>query len=821
MAALARPLWSATRSVRSSSLVKLCGVIWFAAWAVPSTGADFTWKEPVSGTFSDAARWAPSGGPPGLGSTAIFSVNGSYTVSGPGNPSILQIQNGDVTFDDSISATGPSSGATAFIGLAGSATARLTKTASLTSTLPVAMGVAGQGKLILDGSASAQGITGVAAAFNLGFSGVGEIEINDGGSLVSNGKLLIGSSGIGTVTVHHGGHIQAISQAPDSAIDLAGGANSHGTLNVEGNGEIPEDASVVTNSQINVGFGGVGKLLVTNGGFVQSPGNGASAPGLLLGYVAGGSGELRLDASKFTAGTQTVIGGGGTGFVKLLDGSRLESVTPGSNIFSSILGNEAGSSGAVTISNDSTWFNERGVVIGNAGGGSLEASDGAKFLRPADSQYSIVLAKEQASIGYVTISGKDTVFAIGAKADLVVGAEGAGSFNSDGASLETRSLFVGAATLFAPPDLNRSLFVMSGESSESKAVLNVHETISVGNQGRGTMTLFSDVTANANAMVLGNSSSGDGVFISSGTGTTLTIADDLRVGQEGKGQFNVTNHSTVTVTHEAIFGAFGNATLDVNTNGKLTSGNAFLGFFNASTSGVATIASNGEWTVNGDIQVGGKGVGILDVQPGGKFSATNVHANKGGIVYGGGDLTGETIYNGGTFAPGASPFAPPAPSTLLSSLEVHKSVGSPSAPARQAAVLSVFGDYIQLREGTLTIHIHGANPGTEFDVLSVLGSATLAGTVEIDFKDFIPSVGQEFEFLTSHSLSGQFEVVNVSNLEPGLFAELVYDQSRIKVLVTNVPETSTLALAALGAFVVLAGHRKVKRQGQADLMTFG
>jgi len=71
--------------------------------------------------------------------------------------------------------------------------------------------------------------------------------------------------------------------------------------------------------------------------------------------------------------------------------------------------------------------------------------------------------------------------------------------------------------------------------------------------------------------------------------------------------------------------------------------------------------------------------------------------------------------------------------------------------AYDPGTLTIEGDYEQDANGILEIEVGGTNPG-EYDVLNVLGEATIAGQVAIQFVDgYVPEVGDTWDFLISDS----------------------------------------------------------------------
>ncbi|MFH1747890.1 MAG: S-layer family protein [Planctomycetota bacterium] len=131
---------------------------------------------------------------------------------------------------------------------------------------------------------------------------------------------------------------------------------------------------------------------------------------------------------------------------------------------------------------------------------------------------------------------------------------------------------------------------------------------------------------------------------------------------------------------------------------------------------------------------------------------------NGGLLTGDGTITGNALYNGGTMAPGIS-----------------------------AGVIDVVGAYTQTAAGTLESEIAGLSQGSEYDLLAVSGTASLAGNLEVIISaGFEPMPGDSFQILTAGSVAGQFDTVNATNLSPYLNMEVVYTANAVTLNMVGV-----------------------------------
>lgn len=82
------------------------------------------------------------------------------------------------------------------------------------------------------------------------------------------------------------------------------------------------------------------------------------------------------------------------------------------------------------------------------------------------------------------------------------------------------------------------------------------------------------------------------------------------------------------------------------------------------------------------------------------------------------------------------------------------------APGASAGRMTIEAQYIQEPDGVLEIEIAGRTPETEYDVLEIIGDATLAGTLDVRLIDgFQPAKGDRFTILTCTSRTGEFDTL--------------------------------------------------------------
>lgn len=111
--------------------------------------------------------------------------------------------------------------------------------------------------------------------------------------------------------------------------------------------------------------------------------------------------------------------------------------------------------------------------------------------------------------------------------------------------------------------------------------------------------------------------------------------------------------------------------------------------------------------------------------------------------------------------------------------------GGTAAPGLSTGELIIGGDYAQTTNGTLEIEISGIAPGG-FDVLTVVGTATLEGDIEVVLiNGFVPIVGSTFEVLTASAVIGTFDNVTPTGLPAGLGIEAIYTTDSVTLEITG------------------------------------
>jgi hypothetical protein len=136
-------------------------------------------------------------------------------------------------------------------------------------------------------------------------------------------------------------------------------------------------------------------------------------------------------------------------------------------------------------------------------------------------------------------------------------------------------------------------------------------------------------------------------------------------------------------------------------------------------------------------------------------------------------------------------------------------------PEGSGRLLSIDGDYSQTN-GTLDINLAGPNPGIDYDVLSITGTATLGGTLDVALVNgFGYAPGQTFDILSAGSIAGGFTSINLpgggGSFNPdGSFINGLYNltYTSTQVIVTAIPEPTSVGATLLGCGLLARRRRR-------------
>jgi hypothetical protein len=350
-------------------------------------------------------------------------------------------------------------------------------------------------------------------------------------------------------------------------------------------------------------------------------------------------------------------------------------------------------------------------------------------------------------------TGSDSIHRLTVQSSLII----SGGTLSVGATSTVASLTLSGGTL-----TGAGAVTVSGSFSWSGGVQS----------GSGSTTISSGATFSLDSSSSALTLSGRTVN-NAGTATwTGSGALQLNGGANwnNSGLFNAQNNASITTSSSVIFSnsgtfrksvgtgttTFGSGVTFTNTGQvDLQTGTLSLGAGSSSgtmsLSSGTTLSFTGGFTLTSASTISGSGSVVFSSGTntlGGSITASSVTIQSGATVSGSATIT-SSVTNSGTIY-----------------------VGGPGATGR----LTINGNFTQTSQGILNMEIAGLTAATQFDQLAISGTATLAGTLNVQLLNgFIPASGNSFAVLTFGSHSGSFETVTGLQ-ENGINFTPQYDQ---------------------------------------------
>lgn len=128
------------------------------------------------------------------------------------------------------------------------------------------------------------------------------------------------------------------------------------------------------------------------------------------------------------------------------------------------------------------------------------------------------------------------------------------------------------------------------------------------------------------------------------------------------------------------------------------------------------------------------------------------------------------------------------------------------SPGLSAGRLVINGDYHQSSTGAMSIELGGLTPGSEHDILEVMGTSILGGTLSVELLDgYRPMQGDVFQVLQSVDRVGMFAAIHGLDLGGGLSFSVEYLPTGLQLV--TIPESGTGLLIG-GGLIGLALSRR-------------
>jgi len=560
--------------------------------------------------------------------------------------------------------------------------------------------------------------------FNPTFTSLGALNLS-GGSLLGNGNITVsgltnwtgGSSsigGTGKLTTNGAFDITVSgTKSINRDVDMFGGGTWNGAGVINGSGTVTNKlGSLLTTTTTSTSTSFITQMPFNNDGTVERPtGIGTFA---FVTYDGGGS-----HTGSFIFNRNNTAFGGTHNF------SSTSSIT-GTH--------EVNYNGNITFDSGAT-YNLGGTLL-NGGTLTMNTTGSTGFLTHSAGTLggttgSLTVNNTWTPATGVTVNINNLILASGVSETLSGTLNGSGSITNNGTLALNNVNF--------SPDLvnttNVLTFTGTNTINSGSDFSGAGDVAFTG--GTTTFSSGSSYTMSGDTGING----GDVNFNIAAVTNTLTHAVNTLGGSGSLTTTGWTPTSGVTINNlSLILGVGYSGTLSgitINNVGTASITNQGSLTLNGSTIGT-NFTNQGSMSITGGISnlsgTATQTAGTLTVNAGATLTTATLNIN-GGTLNGTGTISGAVINNGGILAAGTSP-----------------------------GTLTITGNYTQGAGGTFLAELAGATTaGTDYDLLSVGGTTSLAGTLDIQlFGGFTGSVGDQFDIIQSTGLvSGDFTTVNV------------------------------------------------------------
>ena len=672
---------------------------------------------------------------------------------------------------------------------------------------------------------------------NSGVETVTNLSANANGVVTSNGSLVINANVNNlNLGISSGGDLRApaINNGPNVTLTINGAGSSAMIL---------QDLSVTAGFLDLTGGGtlNVGNDLVLDGGALGGGGH-WNDPGTIVNV-----------ANNMTVGDQQ-----GEYGITIQNGAQAKAA----RVF---VGFSSGSTGSITLSGGGSLLEAfRGVAIGDEGTGSVDLSTAAHLLLDPGTLFAVgfesgghgTLSLTDANTltdcrGALLSIGKDAGSngMISAQSGARLAAGGADTFIGDSGSGTLSVSFGGQVSVTGG---NAAFKFGIGNAANSNGVVTVSGAGSllttdapliVGVDGHGALQLSNGGMMQGNVVALGGGATANATAVVSGTGSvwnasSMFVGDNggtakLSIGGGGRlnvlsngaakfaignsvgagGEVDIDGSASILVTETFFDGLDGAGTLKITNGGTLRTNNAALGGSPGSSGNALVTGTGSNWTADADLFIGGRPRAGTPISGGNSLLTV---ASGGSVTIPGALMIlppGRVVISGGSI--GVGPNANPAPNTLrvaangylLGPSRIQGQViiapGAIIKSGNSPGIAAIDGNYQQEDGATFEAEIGGSTPGTGFDQISVTGTATLAGTLNLRLiNGFTPAVGQQFRVVSAGSVSGGF--TSVSQPSNATFS-VTTDATGITATVTSVTAGAPVISSAT-TVIAVPGH---------------
>jgi hypothetical protein len=607
-------------------------------------------------------------------------------------------------------------------------------------------------------------------ALGYGPNSTGTYTLDGTGALTSNSSEYVGLFGNGTFNQSAGTNTIANNT---HFFDSGTYAGSSGTYNLSGTG------TLTVNTSEYVGDVGTGTFNQDGGTHTIHGIN-----DLYLGFGSSGAGgTYTLSAGTLSVAWDELVGHKVSGTFNQTGGTH----TVGSQLR---IGGEPGSMGTYTLSSTGSLTASQ-EIVGYSGTATFVQTGGTNTAS------SIYISGFSGGNGTYTLSAGQVSISSGMYDGMYVGGNAGGAYSTGVLTVSGTGVLAVGSVLQVYNTAGTALNLNGG--TINTAALNFGGVPALFNWSSGKLNLTQSVTWDSAAAAT-STSAAFGPALALGSDQTLTITGDETLG--GTGAFSLTLNSGST--HEVT------GTLTIATNGTLTQ--------NAdSTLNAATIIQAGG-TVNGTLHnqakftyqsgtfngrlwnsgmvnlgasfTAGNGVendGTMIVGPGGTFNTSSLVNDSGAYLVIASAFNGSSLVNNGDLVVINTTVGGPVINnhtvTVVGDVNFNGQVSGPGdffgagtahfngglAPGASPANVRFEGGLALADTNTLFIEIGGTTPGSQYDRLTISGTASLAGILNVStINGFTPSAGQSFDILDWGSVAGTFSALQLPALAGGL-----------------------------------------------------
>jgi hypothetical protein len=333
---------------------------------------------------------------------------------------------------------------------------------------------------------------------------------------------------------------------------------------------------------------------------------------------------------------------------------------------------------------------------------------------------------------------------------------------------------------------NNALVSLDGTSAQGAPLLRMHEDVTVA--GPGVIAMNSPKSA-----ITGAYFTAPGKNMTVGPGVTIRGNGSIGTGNSNFAWgLGVVNQGVIEAVNSLLIFLDKNHGWNMSNDGgtlRAAAGGTmrftYPGTVSNNTGGLMEVLGGATLQLDGGATLINNAGGTIKLESGTLNATAGVDIN-GGQLIGSGTVIGALRNNGGIVAPGFSP-----------------------------GKITIQGPYTQGADGVLNIEIGGAEPGTGYDQLRVVGTATLGGTLNVKLiNGFQPRLGDVFEIIDPNAVSGQFAQINAE----GFGVQANYAAGAITITITSVPDrllnistrlrVGTGENALIGGFIITGSEAK-------------